>query len=360
MKSSLLSSPFARVALRTLGMAPIDREFRLGGNLAELRRLLVVDSGRLCELVAFLPLLVRLRERYPQLELQVMVEERAADLLRREPMLTGLIVYRSEQLKAHSSNYYRLLREVQGREFDGVVLIGELTDGPRDLVAYASQAALRIGIYQEEREQLLNCMLRWQGRERYRLEQASELARLFGVGSEAAPWNYALRPDELRAADQLIHFRKPIREQLLIAVDPAPGLGERRLASGNLAYLVGHLAEQLRARVLLLHLDEDAGAASTLRQTLRAPALDMPPQGLRERLALLARCDLCVGGNSELFHIAVALGVPALGVFTEADAAAWEPRGRPAAAVLRGRPGEQMALREIDAAVAGILHVRAS
>lgn len=360
MKSTLLSSPFARVALRTLGMAPVDREFHLGGGLGELRRLLCVDSGRLCELVAYLPLLARLRERYPELELQVMVEERAADLLRREPMLGGLIVYRSEQLKAHSSSYYRLLREVQGREFDGVVLIGELADGPRDLVAYASQAGLRIGIYQEEREQLLNCMLRWQGRERYRLEQASELARLFGLGSETGPWTFALRPDELRAADQLIHFRKPIREQPLIAVDPAPGLGERRLASGNLAYLVGHLAEHLRARVLLLHLDEDAAAAATLRQTLRAPALDMPPQSLRERLALLARCDLCVAGNSELFHIAVAMGVPALGVFTEADAAAWEPRGRAAAAVLRGRPGEQMALREIDAAVAGILHVRAS
>lgn len=360
MKSTLLSSPFARVALRTLGMAPVDREFHLGAGLGELRRLLFVDSGRLCELVAYLPLMARLHARYPELELQVMVEERAADLLRREPMLAGLIVYRSDQLKAHSSNYYRLLREVQGREFDGVVLIGETPDGPRDLVAYASQAGLRIGIFQEEREQLLNCMLRWQGRERYRLEQASELARLFGLAGEPGPWTFALRPDELRAADQLIHFRKPIREQPLIAVDPAPGLGERRLASGNLAYLVGHLAEHLRARVLLVHLDEDAAAASTLRQTLRAPALDMPAQSLRERLALLARCDLCVAGNSELFHVAVAMGVPALGVFTEADGAVWEPRDRPAAGVLRGRPGEQMALREIDAAVASILNVRAS
>jgi ADP-heptose:LPS heptosyltransferase len=360
MKASILSNPFARLALRSLGMAPLDREFHLGAGLAELRRLLCVDSGRLCDLIAFLPLLTRLHERWPELALQVMVEERRADLLRRESWLAGLIVYRAEQLKPHGTSYYRLLREVQGRGFDGVLLTGEEADGPRDLVAYASQAALRIGIHQEEREALLNCMLRWRGQDRYRLEQARELARLFGVSSEDGDWGFRLRPDELRAADQLIHFRKPVRDQLLLAVDPGPGLGERRLASGNLAFLVGHLAETLRARVLLLHLDEDAAAAAAFRRELRAEALDMPPQGLRERLALLSRCDLCVAGNSELFHVAVAAGVPALGLFTEADGAAWEPRGRAGVAILRGRPGEPMSLREIDAAVEGILHAPAS
>jgi len=80
----------------------------------------------------------------------------------------------------------------------------------------------------------------------------------------------------------------------------------------------------------------------------------MPPQGLRDSLALLACCDLFIAGNTELFHAAVMADVPVLGLFTDADGRRWEPEGRSRAAVLRGRSGERMPLPEVDAAVARI------
>ena len=80
----------------------------------------------------------------------------------------------------------------------------------------------------------------------------------------------------------------------------------------------------------------------------------------RERLALLSRCDLLVAGNTEFFHAAVAAGVPSLGLFSAADSSRWEPRRRERVGVLRGQPGQKMSLREIDAAVEGILHVQPS
>ncbi|MCB1164269.1 MAG: glycosyltransferase family 9 protein [Candidatus Krumholzibacteriia bacterium] len=360
MKTSILNSPFARLALRSLGMAPLEREFSLSRGFSEARRLLFVDSGRLCDLVFFLPVMQALHREQPELELQVMVEDRWAELLRREAMLSGLLVYKTDQLKARSASYYRLLKEVRNREFDTVILLGDEADPPRDLVAYASQAALRIGVFREERDQLLNCMLRWQGHERYHMELAWELSRFFRLDYDPSQWRFTLRPEEQRAADQLIHFRKPVKDQVLIAVDPGRGLGERRLARGNLAYLVNHLTERLRGKVLLLHLDEDADAAAEFRRDLRGEALDMPPQGLRERLALLSRCDLLVAGNTEFFHAAVAAGVPSLGLFSAADSSRWEPRRRERVGVLRGQPGQKMSLREIDAAVEGILHVQPS
>jgi len=356
MKASFLSSPFARVALRTLGMAPLDREFRLSGDLSELGRILFVDSGQLSDIIFHLPLMAAIHERWPQVELQVMVEERWAELLRREPMLSGLLVYRADQLKARSSGYYRLLKEVRGRGFDGVFLMGEEADGPRDLVAYASQAGLRIGAYQPQRDSLLNCMLRWRGNDRYKLEMPWEISRLFGLEYDLPSWRFALRPEEERAADQLIHFRKPVRDQILIAVDPGLGKSDRRLASGNLAYLVNHISESQRAKILLVHLEESEAEIAEFRRLLRGEALDMPPQSLRELLALLTRCDLFLSGNTELFHVAVAAGVPSLGLFVDADGRRWEPANRPHVAVLRGRPGEKMSLQEIDAAVGGVLH----
>ncbi len=358
MKASFLSSPFARVALRTLGLAPLDREFRLSGDLAGLSRILFVGSGQLSDLIFHLPLMMSIHERWPELEIQVMVEERWAEFLRREGMLSGLLVYRSDQLKARSSSYYRLLREVRDRNFDAVFLMGEEADGPRDLVAYASQAPLRVGVFHPQRESVLNCMLRWQGQDRYKMEMPWEISRLFGLAYDVADWRFEARPEEQRAADQMIHFRKPVSDQLLIAVDPGVGKGQGRVTGGSLSYLVNHISEHLRAKVIFLHLDGAESDCTELARLLRGETLDMPRQGLRELLALLTRCDLFLSGNTELFHVAVAASVPALGLFIEGDGRRWEPRHRKSVKILRGRPGEKMSLQDVDAAVEGILHAR--
>lgn len=356
MSGSLLTSPVARVVLRALGMAPLDRTFELRGSLAGLRRILFVDSGELSDLVFFLPVLDGIKQQWPDLELQVMVEERWADLFRREASVDALILYRPEQLRARSTGYYRLLREIQGRAFDGVILMAEERDPARDMVPYASQASLRVGVWQPEREGVLNCLLRWQGRGRYQIELAAEIGRIVGLRYDPLRWRFTLRPEELRAAEQLIHFRKPVRDQVLLGVDPGPGKASRRFAPDNLAYLVNHLIEKLRAKVMIFHLDQPAGEIEAFRRRLRGETLDMPEQKLRETLALASRCDLFVAGNTDLFHAAVAAGVPALGLFTEADGVRWEPRERADVAILRGRPGESMTLAQLDQAVERILH----
>ncbi len=360
MKASFLNSPFARVALRTLGLAPLDREFKLSGDLADMSRVLFVGSGQLSDIIFHLPLLARIHEQWPELELQVLVDERWAEFLRREEMLSGLLVYRGDQLRARSSSYYRLLKEVRDRNFDAVFLMGEEADGPRDLVAYASQAPLRVGVYQPERDSMLNCMLRWQGQDRYKMEMPGEFSRLFGLSYDPWGWRFEARPEEQRAADQMIHFRKPISDQLLIAVDPGVGKGQGRVAADSLAYLVNHISEHLRAKVLFLHLPGAESEAAELTRLLRGEILDMPRQGLRESLALLTRCNLFLSGNTELFHVAVAAGVPALGLFIESDGKRWEPRRSDSVSILRGRPGEKMSLQDIDSAVEGILHDRST
>ena len=357
MSTSILTSPFARLALRTLGMAPLDREFRITGSMENLERILLVDSGDFSDIVFFLPVISEIRRLWPGIEIHMMVLDRWADMLRREAGLAGLIVYREEQLKVRSSSYFRLLKEIRNRSFDAAILMGEELDPPRDLVAYVSQAPLRIGVFHEEREDLLNCMVRWSGQGRYKNELALELTRIFGLGFDPSTWRFKPREEERRGAEQMIHFRKPVKEQLLIGVDLSHGKSRRRFASENLSYLIDHLIEKLGGKVMLMNIDE--GQEKELlefRRRLRSEALDMPRQNLRETVALLASCSLIVSGNTEFFHMAVAAGVPCIGLFSEADGQRWEPRDRTHAIVLRGKQGESVALSEIDSAVDRVLH----
>ena len=358
MNRTILTSPFARIALRTLGMAPLDREFTLSGSLAGMRRLLFIDSGDLSDLIFYLPVLEQLAAHWPNVEIHVMVSERWLQMIGKEAAITDLLVYRPDQLRPRSASYFRLLREVRERSFDGVFLMGEECDPPRDLVAFASQAPLRVGAYHPQREPILNCMLRWRGKDRYKNELAEELSRLIGLRYSAQKWRYRPREAELRAAEQIIHFRKPLKDQLLFGVDPGAGKGNRRFATDNLRYLLEHLTERGSAKIMLFHMELDMAEIESFRRKLRGEVLDMPEGNLRETLALLSRCDLFLSGNTELFHVAVAQGVPTVGLFTDSDGARWEPRDREDVLVLRGRPGEKVALSEIDAAVQRVIDAR--
>jgi ADP-heptose:LPS heptosyltransferase len=52
---------------------------------------------------------------------------------------------------------------------------------------------------------------------------------------------------------------------------------------------------------------------------------------LAQTAALLARCDLFIGNDSGITHLAAALGVETLAIFGPSDPAQWRPKGRRAA-----------------------------
>ena len=85
------------------------------------------------------------------------------------------------------------------------------------------------------------------------------------------------------------------------------------------------------------------GAAERARAL---PVLDALPDAidlagtasLPEAAACLARCDLFVGNDSGLMHLAAASGTPTLGLFGPTDAREYAPAGRRTAAVLAPGP----------------------
>jgi ADP-heptose:LPS heptosyltransferase len=83
-------------------------------------------------------------------------------------------------------------------------------------------------------------------------------------------------------------------------------------------------------------------------RAMAAPVLEALPEAvdlvgglsIPEAAALLARCDLFLGNDSGLMHLAAAAGTPTLGLFGPTPASEYAPVGRRAAAVLaRGAPG---------------------
>jgi len=65
--------------------------------------------------------------------------------------------------------------------------------------------------------------------------------------------------------------------------------------------------------------------------------------------------DLFLAGNTDLLHFAVALGVPTLGIFTDADRQQWTPPEAEHLEFLASQEGERLSLGDLMERVDSLL-----
>jgi ADP-heptose:LPS heptosyltransferase len=149
----------------------------------------------------------------------------------------------------------------------------------------------------------------------------------------------------------------------------APGSGWTEASNGVPAAALAweperyaHLANLLRARhgasIVLLGSLEDRPAVDRILLDLDAPALDLCGQvDILTAVGVLIRCDLLVGGDGPLLHLAAAVGTPAVGIFGPTDGRRRGPFG-PAHRVVQGidarRPDRAIERVRVDDVLAGI------
>ncbi|HEX9639702.1 MAG TPA: glycosyltransferase family 9 protein [Candidatus Krumholzibacteria bacterium] len=321
--------------------------FHLPGALAPGARVLLVDSGDLTDLLFAMPFVQRLPELYPGASAGLLCGERCSELALSSSSFAELIVHDDEALQPGTTAAQELENLLGKGEWDLAILLGTEADPRRERLAAASGAALRVGPGHDNAYPHVNFELRPMRNDLHPSYRTRTWGRLLGVALDDTPLGWTLEPGAERQMAQLIHFNKPRKDQLLVGVDPGVGKAGTVLAPENIAFLINHVASHIRCKTLTLSSDSDGARMAELGALLRSEQLDLPRPTLREHALLLAQCDLFICGNTDLFHLAVALSVPTVGIFTDADDDRWIPPSGGRFEILRSVEGERLSLSDL-------------
>jgi ADP-heptose:LPS heptosyltransferase len=157
--------------------------------------------------------------------------------------------------------------------------------------------------------------------------------------------------DRLRHMAQQVHFHKPNPDQMLVGIDPGLGKTGHAAALDNLQYLAGQLTQNLMCRILPLADPADRERLEQFETRLSDVPSGLSRDTVLDMVLLLAQCDLLVAGNTDLFHFAVALGIPAIGLFSPSDPPCWVPDGRNKVKVLVTKKGKKVEIETLLEAV---------
>jgi ADP-heptose:LPS heptosyltransferase len=130
---------------------------------------------------------------------------------------------------------------------------------------------------------------------------------------------------EIEIAREIIKFRKPDPNEILVGVD----LGMTKAAGPPPFDTMVRLARSFSAlrpcRIALLSDPEPGIKDDEIARFGDYEWLDIPRKSFRDTLGILSQCDLFITANTTLFHFSVAMGVPTFALFSDKDDLRWIP-----------------------------------
>lgn len=289
---------------------------------AEPRRILIVRLGAIGDVARVLPMLAGLKRRFPDAEIDWVVQSKAADLLRGHPEIARLwVVPFRNWRQALSREAWTLRRRMRARGYGLVLDFQGMIKGAVWAVA-AGGPAVRVGWGPGHAQ---NLAWLWYhgvrtppGRRVNRHLRHRSLVDWLGAPDVAAS------PLPLTAADA-----GPVEAFTAeLAAEPRPWIlawpgssrtgSHKRWQPERLREAVQGIRDRTGGSVLVgwgpAEEEEARDLAAGIPGARAIPSLTMPQLAL-----LLARCDLYVGMDTGPMHVAALLGTPTVGVFGRSD-----------------------------------------
>jgi len=283
-------------------------------------RLLVISAGTYGDFLLSMPAVTALAERFPQATVEVMGRPEVIQLAVADariarlhsiddPTLSKLFVPRG-QLQHEAAQWLA--------SFDLAVSWFADSDGvfASNLTAAGVSRLISASPYPPE------------GTRTHVAEHLMGTLGPLGIDGSPRPYTLALTDKEKSEAVKWLHDNGIDRTPLLVAVHPGSGGRAKCWPAERFAEAAQRIGKKWRAQFLVpcgeadeWWLEDFERAADGLDYVLAREL------GIRQLAALLAACDVYLGNDSGVTHLAAAVDTPTVAVFGPTDPSVWAPLG---------------------------------
>lgn len=347
-------------------------------SLADLRsrdfeRILLIKPSAVGDVIHTIPVMARLRKRYPQAQIDWLITPENADLVRYDPAVSNVVLFARREFSKFGRNWaatvgpFQLIAGLRRRRYQMVIdLHGQLRSAACTL---ATGAPVRIGYARPRRRNLGEGETGplpkhgWTGTREcawvaythhipiptlrvHAVDRYLWLGDVLGFRSGPVEFQVHIPPQAVAKIERLI-VEHGIAGKPLAVLVPGTIWETKHWHPEGFAGVGRHFLEQGYAVVL----------AGTMRDRPRCDSITQACPGivdlsgqtkLSDLAALIKQSAICVTNDSGSMHLAVALGRPVVSVFGPTDPTQIGPYGRPNAVVRIDAPCAPCYLRKLS------------
>lgn len=278
----------------------------------EVKNILVIRLDHIGDLICTLPALPVLKDRFPSAKITVLTGVEGPAILKENPFVDGLIIFRSNWFSRRKSfnpaELFSVLAKLRKIKFDiGYDFRGDIRN---ILFMVLAGVPFRIGYGIAGGRGLLNRV----GEYDEVLHQVELNMKLL---TGETPDRQNLKPQifigshEQEEAKQILNQAGIQTTDRVIAIHPEAGYPSKEWAEENIQTLILRLTADSHNKVIVLGLSK----AEKIARHFNCNPQVISFAGkflLRQMIALLSQCDVFIGNDSGPSHIAQALGIPSV------------------------------------------------
>ena len=314
----------AGITTRLFGRQSLNKPFSLGRLASSARRVLIIPASGLAEALLVYPALSLLRQVLPDARLICVVQDGQGDILTEDDVVDDFV--KLPQVKGTRGiwGYRGFVSEIRERMIDAVFHFDFRHDFYRLILPLLSGASLRLKLKGDIGYPLFNIEIVPSPQSTYFYELNLALVRFLSSSQDnVRPWK--LPEKEAKIAREIVRFRKANPADLMVGVDLSYGKSGERPPFDVEIRLARSFAALQPSRIALLADMQPAIKEEEIKRLGTYDWLDIPRKSFRDTLGILSQCDLLISANTNLFHFAVSMGVPAFVLFSAKDDRRWIP-----------------------------------
>ncbi|MBI5583917.1 MAG: lipopolysaccharide heptosyltransferase II [Deltaproteobacteria bacterium] len=273
-----------------------------------------------------LPAAALLKKTYPHLRLFWVVEDRCAPVLEAHPLLDQVIVYPRRRIKTlwAEKRWAELWKEIQRlrRALSGVRADLSLDFqglAKSALMVLLARAPQRLGCTGLKEFSYLLSHSVPAGQGLHAVDRNLKVAEFLGCPPGNPEFSLGLRPEERQWAAAFLADQGLGEQETIIGLQLGASFPQKCWPSEHWQELIQRLS-RTGGRQLILFGDQQDRSRFQEFPLPAGPVTDtLGRLSLRQLMALMERCRLVVGADTGPLHVAVALGVPVVGLYGPDD-----------------------------------------
>ncbi|MHB8154606.1 MAG: lipopolysaccharide heptosyltransferase II [Candidatus Omnitrophota bacterium] len=296
------------------------------------RRILIVRTDRLGDVLLSTPVAKALRQSFPQGYISMLVSPYTKDVLDGNPALDEIITFDKDAKNSQGWRAtFKFIQSLRKKKFDLAIVLHPTIR--MHLLIFLAGIPKRLG-YDRKFGFLLTDRVKHtkQYGQKHESEYTLDLVRYLGIKAQDKTLFMPIKQESEKWVEVLFSQAQITNSDKLLVIHPAASCHSRIWPGERFAEVADKLAGQYGFKVIIVSGPKDTEKAEVVIKNMRIKALNLAGKTSISQLAsLLKRCQLFISTDSGPMHVASALGVPVITIFGRSQAGLspqrWGPLG---------------------------------
>ena len=318
---------------------------RLAGNLladsimpkeisakSEYKRILVMRTDRLGDVLLTTPVVKALREHYPQAYIAMMVTPYTKDAVDGNIFLDEVIVYDKYGRHKGWAQTIKFARQLSKKRFDLVLLAHP--SNRSNLVAFIAGIRRRIG-FDRKMGFLLTDRIKHtkQFGEKHEVEYSLDLVRHLGIEPKDKQLYIPIKQKSEEWVDDVFKREGIKHADRILVIQPGASCPSRIWPAERFAQVADKLAGIYNMKVLIVNGPDETKLSDAVFKNMHSPVVNLGGKtSISQMASIFKRSTLVISNDSGPVHIASAVGVPVISIFSRSQKGIsperWGPVGK--------------------------------